>query len=270
MTGDDLPSSDRDAEAGRGEDASARPDVRVWGPVATVVIAVVATLLPGVIVTLIGAAITGAQSEEAGDDAERAALRFEELATDGDFLGLAIWASVVVGVPLLLLALRLRGWARRGAYLPFRPVPPRSVAKWVALGALALVASDAVLRALGRTTTPEVWLSAFATADFAPLLWSAAVVAAPLSEELIYRGFVVEGLARTRLGPAGAVGVAAFVWALGHFDYGADHLVVVFVLGLVLGWARLKTASLWTPIIVHALWNLAAVVSAELMVSTMR
>lgn len=263
-----MTSDETEASALEPEDDAPGEAPRRWGPVATLFIALFVTFVPGILAGIAAAFVVGAQSRDAG--AERMAAQMEETLTDGDFLGLAIWVGALLGIPLLLLALRLRGWSRRSAYLPFRPVSPRAVAVWIGWGAVALVVSDLVLRALGRTTTPEVWLSAFATADYEIVLWSAAILAAPLFEELVYRGFVIEGLSGTMFGPAGAAVVASFVWALGHFDYGVDHLFVVFALGLILGWARLRTGSLWTPIIVHALWNIVAVVGAELIVSSMR
>lgn len=262
MTSDQTEESSFESE----DDAPGEPPRR-WGPVATVVIALSATFVPGVLVGLATALVIGARSPDAGP--ERLAAKMEETLTDGDFLGLAIWAGAILGIPLVLLALRLRGWPSRSAYLPFRSVTPRALAVWIGWGALALAASDLLLRALGRTTTPEVWLSAFATADYEIVLWSATIVAAPLFEELVYRGFVIEGLSGTMIGSGGAAVVASFIWALGHYDYGVDHLFVVFALGLILGWARLRTGSLWTPIVVHALWNLGAVVSAELTVSSL-
>jgi len=253
--------TDFDQEAGR----TPAEEAASWGPVSTVVIALVLTLMPGVLVGVAAALVVGAEVGSA--DPERLAVRMEETLSDGDFSGLAIWAGALLGVPLLLVAVRVRGWERRGRMFPFRAVSGRALAGWVAAGAAALVGCDAALRALGRTTTPEVWWSAFATLDHELLLWSAAVLAAPLFEELVFRGFVFDGLSRSRLGAAGSVVVASFVWALEHFDYGVDHLFVVFSLGLLLGAARVRTGSLWTPIIVHALWNVAAVVAAELQVS---
>jgi membrane protease YdiL (CAAX protease family) len=101
-------------------------------------------------------------------------------------------------------------------------------------------------------------LAAYQSAGFAPLLWLALVVAAPLAEEVFFRGFLFQGVRHTRLGASGAVLFTSFAWALVHVQYDSYEISTVFVLGLILGVARLRTNSLYTTIAMHALVNLLA------------
>jgi membrane protease YdiL (CAAX protease family) len=88
-------------------------------------------------------------------------------------------------------------------------------------------------------------------------------IGAPLSEELIYRGFLLSALARTRLGFWGAALVVTAVWTALH-DYSAFGVVGVFMMGPVLSWLLWRTGSLRVTIFCHALNNALALVAHQL------
>jgi len=75
-----------------------------------------------------------------------------------------------------------------------------------------------------------------ATARFRPLLWFAIIVMAPLFEESLFRGFLIAGMQRSRIG--------AILITLIHLQYEAFYLVYIFIGGILLGIARVKTGSL--------------------------
>lgn len=81
------------------------------------------------------------------------------------------------------------------------------------------------------------------------------VVAAPLFEETIFRGVLLES-ARRRYGTAGAWVISSLLFAIVHIH--PTVAVNAFFLGLVLGFVFLTTGSLWTSVALHALNNLAA------------
>ena len=90
------------------------------------------------------------------------------------------------------------------------------------------------------------------------ILWLAVIVAAPLFEELFFRGFIIKGLAESRVRWPGAVVISSGLWSLIHLQYNSYELVFVFVLGLILGVARVKTGSTLLTFLLHSLVNLAA------------
>lgn len=84
--------------------------------------------------------------------------------------------------------------------------------------------------------------------------WSilSVVVLAPICEELLCRGILLEGL-RTRYGITAALLGSSFFFAIIHL-----HPVMVinaFVLGLLFAILTLRTQSLWPSILLHALNN---------------
>lgn len=91
-----------------------------------------------------------------------------------------------------------------------------------------------------------------------PWGWALAIVAvigAPLSEELLFRGFLQSALAKSRLGFANAAVITTVAWTALHAGYSLAGLGEVFLVGLVLSWLLWQTGSLWVPIICHAVYN---------------
>jgi membrane protease YdiL (CAAX protease family) len=90
---------------------------------------------------------------------------------------------------------------------------------------------------------------------------------APLAEETLFRGFMFEGLQRSRAGAWGAIIITSAVWTAIHMQYEIGGLAQIFVAGIVLGVARWRTRSLWAPICLHAFMNLVATVETALIVA---
>jgi len=87
------------------------------------------------------------------------------------------------------------------------------------------------------------------------------LVIAPVGEELLFRGVLLRSLLR-RTAPAAAVWISALVFALVHvlLDPGAGFAVpALLLLGLVSGYRALKTGNLSESILLHAGFNLLAV-----------
>ena len=82
------------------------------------------------------------------------------------------------------------------------------------------------------------------------------VVAAPIMEEFIFRGFLFSQLRNTRLGVWGAIITTSFLWTVIHFQYETMILYVLFILGIFLGYLRYKYNSLYLVIGIHALNNM--------------
>jgi len=85
-----------------------------------------------------------------------------------------------------------------------------------------------------------------------------ALLAAPLLEEIVFRGLVHNALARV-LGPHrrwGIILLSAVIFTLIHLGAVLPYaLGSLFMLAIVLGWLYERTGSLWPPIVVHFLFN---------------
>ena len=237
----------------------------VWGPWATVgfgLIVAAAFLVTQVFayVALVHFLVAPTGSESTPDMQQRQ----DELLKSGLTLAVSMCATTVVCSGLILLIIRLRRNATIANYLALRSV---SLQTLLFLGVLVLgwiVTWDNVTLLLGKRVVPQLMLDAYQTAGWLPLLWLAIVVMAPLSEEIFFRGFLLAGLRQSWLGNMGAVLLTSLAWASIHLQNDASEKASIFIFGLLLGAARVKTESLWSCLGMHMLLNLAATIQAEL------
>ena len=72
------------------------------------------------------------------------------------------------------------------------------------------------------------------------IFWIAIVFAAPVFEEIFFRGFLFEGFRKSRIGDLGTVIITALTWAIIHTQYGYYEMSFIFLLGILLGVVRIK------------------------------
>ena len=111
-----------------------------------------------------------------------------------------------------------------------------------------------VVRAFGigiLTPDPTIHAEVLRTTLSAALATGIAAVAAPLAEELFFRGFVFGGLLRWGFWPA--AGGSALLFAGAHSDVGS--LIPFTVVGLIMAWVYWSRSTLWHSIIFHVLFN---------------
>ncbi len=120
---------------------------------------------------------------------------------------------------------------------------------------------------LGRPLPDEwitsVWNSIGSWPVFVLLIFVLPAVA-PISEEILMRGFLFRGLQYSKVGAVGAVLISSLVWAALHIQYDILDIFYVFLGGVVLGGARLKTGSLYRTIAVHSIRSAAVIIAALL------
>jgi uncharacterized protein len=113
--------------------------------------------------------------------------------------------------------------------------------------------------------------SAWEVAEYRRLLASNAAIVlaiinvpllAPLTEEILFRGFLYRGWAASRLGPAGAIMLASLLFGALHIQYSWHGLATVTVLGLWFGVVRWRSGSLVPSLIAHVFGNAMVSVAA--------
>ncbi len=93
------------------------------------------------------------------------------------------------------------------------------------------------------------------------LLALTAIVVAPIGEELIFRGYIY-GTARRYAGRWWALAISALIFAFIHAHLPSLGGLLVLAVALTLVYEY--TASLWAPILMHALFNSLAIVATLL------
>ncbi len=170
---------------------------------------------------------------------------------------LAVVSRLLSATAVVALALRAsrESWSGLG-YLRFTPVT-------LAFGFIPIIAAiviflseiDNLLRAFLPRYNLDQWdyapeLGRLMAADwFGPIL---AIVVAPLTEEVLFRGVILRGLL-SRWKPWAAITLSAVLFALMHVN--PAQTPVALVLGLILGWVYVRTRSLGLCMLGHALNN---------------
>jgi membrane protease YdiL (CAAX protease family) len=195
----------------------------------------------------------------------------QALATNGLLLALVTIISGPVWIAIMALAAHWRGW-RVSDYLAL-VVPRRGeIVFGLACMAALLIAFDLLTLAFGRDVVPafmfESYKTARASGSLVPFLL-AVVIIGPVTEEVVFRGFLFRGLSASFLGVIGTLIATSAAWAAMHVQYDWLTLGQIFLIGLLLGWLRWASGSTLLTIGLHVLANLAASVQAAIKVEWM-
>jgi membrane protease YdiL (CAAX protease family) len=123
--------------------------------------------------------------------------------------------------------------------------------------------------ALGVWCTDTIWENLFAEALKGDSQWikedlqssdtrlaalALAVIGSPVSEELLFRGFMLPPLAKTRLGFLGATIVTTLLWTAIHL-YSWEGSLALMVSGFAFSYLLWRTGSILPSIVLHGLFN---------------
>jgi len=187
---------------------------------------------------------------------------------DGVLVTLFILISNPISIAILWLAARLAK-ADPADYLALRWPARRDVMISLALLVGFIALSDVLLYLSGRDLVTQFQLQSYTSAaaeGILPAMLFAAIVVAPAGEEVLFRGFLYRGFARTKREVWPAIVVISLLWAALHIQYDWTGLLQIFFIGLFLGWVRWRSGSLWLTFFLHALFNLEGTLETVLQV----
>jgi uncharacterized protein len=182
--------------------------------------------------------------------------------TDGTAVAIYTLISNPIEIVTLVLAIQLLGSNAR-EYLGIDIPHWRDVAIAVAGLAATIAAADAVTFALGKDMVPAFQIELHRTAraqGSLPWLWLAIIVAAPVGEELLFRGFLFRGFVHEPRDAVPGILIISLIWSMLHVQYDWFGTSQVFVIGLLFGFVRWRTGSTTLVILLHMLLNLESVV----------
>ena len=157
-------------------------------------------------------------------------------------------AGMAVMVVLTLLYRRLRGGRGRVAGFSPRGFDPALLLE----GFVVVLAANVVLEPLAELLPGDPDYNMLGRGGWALL---STVICAPLFEEFLFRGVILEAVRRRR----GAVAA----WLISSLCFGLAHglpsqMVVTAVVGLILGYVCIRSGSLFSSILLHGLNNALA------------
>jgi membrane protease YdiL (CAAX protease family) len=183
---------------------------------------------------------------------------------DGFYWAALTLVSGPVEVVGVVFGVRLRGCGSVRGYLAWHGLSCRELTGWVGVALGLVVLLDWVTWLAGRPVVPDVLADAYLSAGSAPLFWLAMVGVAPLSEEILFRGFLYRGLERSRWGAAGAILGSGLLWTFMHGQYDVWGILIVLLAGVVVGVARWRSGSVVVPWVMHVTLNTVALLQASL------
>lgn len=201
----------------------------------------------------------------APDGGETAAAR---LGSHAPFVALVTMGAAIVPLAVIALAVRRSGCSL-AEYLGLHWPDGRYLRLGLVALAILLPLVDLLSWLAGYAVTPQFVLDLYSSARDAGavlLLLLAIVVAAPVVEEALFRGFLLPGLAASFLGASGAIAFTSVAWALLHAQYQPFYLLQIIALGAVFGWLRMRSGSTLLTMLLHGLLNLGALLQAAVIV----
>lgn len=184
--------------------------------------------------------------------------RMSELVFNGDLVAQeALWSGLVCTL-LILIAVRLWKRGHMSSFLGLKIPTPKHFLIW--LGVFILLGfvieglsylspafrTDFMAKVLGSTTN-LLWL------------YLGVGVVAPVFEEFLLRGLLF-GSIRHMADEHATVAMTAGVFTLMHMQYDWTVMLLILPMGVVLGYARSRSNSIWVPVLLHILNNLVSVV----------
>jgi hypothetical protein len=237
------------------ETAAPRAPWGLWATLGWVILAFVLSSIAGLIVVLIWRPDAIMSS---GAD----------MLKDGPLISITTIASATVQVGMLALAAKLAHWPA-GEYLGLVRPATRPALIAIAVFIVFLLGYDALTYLIGRDIVTPFQVDTYRTArdgGTLPLLWLTFVLVAPIAEEIMFRGFLFRGWARSERSAIPAIVVISLLFAAIHVQYDWFGILQVFFIGLLLAVARWRTGSTLVTILMHVLANLWATVESMIKV----
>jgi membrane protease YdiL (CAAX protease family) len=229
-----------------------KPTSPPWGSIAGLAVSVAAfavcqVLLPGVIY-LISEDLYSALSGRPGPPR-----LFEQSASP---LLQGLQQVLLIGIVLLVAGAR---GARRREVLHLGPPSGGSLsavnlAGWTFLAMIPvyiLISAIQPAHLVRTELSSKAWLMAY----WPWLNLMTSIIGAPVSEEMLCRGYLLSSLSSWRFGLWGAAVASALFWSLMHQPWTWGVILPHVILGLLLSFLIYRTRSLWPCVLAHAINN---------------
>ena len=184
---------------------------------------------------------------------------------DGAAVTLIIFVSTPVQVGLLILFARRAGAA--GDYLGLIWPSRGELIFGTAVVAAAIVVGNLLSWLAGHSIVTTFQTDIFRTASatgWLPWLLLAILIATPVGEELLFRGFLFRGWLKSPRDVWPVIVVTALLWAIIHVQYDWFVIGQVFAFGVLLGWIRWCSGSTILTILLHAMINIEGTIETYL------
>ncbi len=178
----------------------------------------------------------------------------------GEEFSFLAYYILALGVPLLIIHLiRKRKTGIAGYKFGLTPF------KIIGLSVIAIVALDLglvlpIISLIPTNDFVDKFFLNFVNEDSLLISSITIVIAAPILEEFIFRGIILDGLLK-RYSPLKSIIFSSMLFGIIHLN--PWQFVSAFSLGLIAGWVYYKTANLTLPILMHFASNFFAILAGH-------
>ena len=191
-------------------------------------------------------------------------LDFSALMKDARYISLSTIITNVILVAVLVLAIWI-AHSKAKDYLALTWTSRQEVGVAFASLVILLPALDAFAYLVGQPIIPPFVIDIYKSAQSQGsmlLLWLAIVIAAPIAEEIIFRGFIFRGWVRPTPRPMLGILIITIFFTIIHIQYNWFGMLQVFMIGLLLTWTRWRSSSTLLPMAMHVIANFYAMLQA--------
>lgn len=167
---------------------------------------------------------------------------------------LMIASTVVSNLVIIILFLWTRWTPVSMNYVKSRPW---GVAFWTILAALGTLLPSMWLQEV-LPELPNLIADDLTNIVNTPGGYLAIAIAAPVAEEVVFRGAILHALLQGGRRPWVAIAISAILFAIGHLN--PAQMPHAFLIGLLLGWMYYRTGSILPGILFHLVNNTVAYV----------
>lgn len=181
----------------------------------------------------------------------------QKLALDGDFNAINYLVTALCLSPIIFHFANRKKVTTAAAYLGFDKLPSKTQFIKFNLAILGYFIFSYFASNALDIKTPQSMINIYNSTDYLFLLFIAVVIAAPIFEELVFRGFLFKGLANSPLGVIATIIITSILFTLIHAgQYDLTILTVLFPLAVILGLSRYLSGGIYLPIYLHFINNL--------------
>ena len=188
------------------------------------------------------------------------------------FDGVLVTLFILIANPITIAVIALAVWlarARQAEYLALKLPPTRDLTMGIVWLIALIAVADALLYFSGRPLVSPFQLQSYITAaaqGWLAALLAGAILVAPAGEEIMFRGFLFRGWARSDRSAWPAIVAISILWAALHVQYDWTGILQIFIIGLFLGWMRWRSGSTLLTFLLHALFNVEGMVETLLQI----
>ncbi len=188
------------------------------------------------------------------------------------FDGVLVTLFILVANPITIAVIALAVWLARAGqadYLALKLPQTRYLTMGIAWLIALIAVADALLYFSGRPLVSPFQLQSYTTAaaqGWLSALLAGAILVAPAGEEIMFRGFLFRGWARSDRSAWPAIVMISILWAALHVQYDWTGILQIFIIGLFLGWMRWRSGSTLLTFLLHALFNFEGMLETVLQI----